>query len=106
MAAKSPTPRPRHLPQRTCIACRRVETKRQLVRLVRVADDAVTIDPTGKRAGRGAYLCSEQPCWNAALKRGAIERALRVQLSAADRAMLEAYADHLPDADPTEDAMN
>lgn len=103
MAAKSQSLRPRHVPQRTCVACRRVEAKRQFVRLVRVADGAVIIDPTGKHAGRGAYLCAERPCWNAALKRGAIERALRVQLTDSDRAMLAAYADHIPDADTTED---
>lgn len=106
MAAKQRSPRPRHVPQRTCIACRRVEAKRQFIRLVRVAEGNVVIDPTGKLAGRGAYLCAERPCWEAALKRGAIERALRVELTAADRTMLTAYADQLPDADSTEDAMN
>lgn len=106
MAAKQQSPRPRHVPQRTCIACRRVEAKRQFVRLVRVGDGNVIIDPTGKHAGRGAYLCNERPCWEAAFKRGAIERALRVELSAADRAMLTTYADQLPDANPVEAAMN
>ena len=106
MAAKQRSLRVRHVPQRTCIACRRVEAKRQFVRLVRVAENAVAVDPTGKQDGRGAYLCSERPCWDPALKRGAIERALRVELSAADRTMLDAYAAQLPDASSAEDAMN
>jgi predicted RNA-binding protein YlxR (DUF448 family) len=54
--ARQPQPtRPKHVPQRTCIACRRVAGKRSFVRVVRTAQ-GVEIDPTGKRAGRGAYL--------------------------------------------------
>ncbi|MBC8078429.1 MAG: YlxR family protein, partial [Chloroflexales bacterium] len=49
--------RPRHVPQRTCVACRRTDAKRGLLRLVREADGRVALDPSGKRNGRGAYLC-------------------------------------------------
>jgi len=41
-------------------------------------------DPTGKAAGRGAYLCPKQECWEMAVKRGRLERSLRTKLSAAD----------------------
>ena len=100
-------PRPRRIPQRTCIACRRVDAKRQLVRVVRTTLGGVVIDPTGKIAGRGAYICADPACWNIALKRGAIERALRVTLTEADRATLQEYAQQLPEAtEPTESAMN
>lgn len=99
MAGKQPTPRQRHIPQRMCAACRRVEAKRGLVRLVRTPAGTVVVDPSGKLAGRGAYLCTQRECWNLALKRGVIERALRVQLAADDQAALEAYAAQLPDAD-------
>lgn len=106
MAAKQQSPRPRHIPQRMCMSCRRVDAKRQLIRLVRTADGGVVIDSTGKLAGRGAYLCAERPCWHTALKRGTIERALKITLSAADTAMLEAHASQQPDAQPAEDTMN
>ena len=98
MATKRPKgPRPRHVPQRTCIACRKVDAKRGLRRLVRVEGERVAVDPTGKRAGRGAYLCAERGCWDAALKRSAIERALKIaQLQPEDRQMLLAYAAALP----------
>ena len=98
MVAKRPKgPRPKHVPRRTCIACRKVDAKRGLRRLVRVADNRVAIDPTGKRAGRGAYLCAERSCWETALKRAAIERALKITgLDPDDRQTLTAYAATLP----------
>jgi uncharacterized protein len=70
--------RARHVPQRTCVACREVDSKRGLTRLVRIGDDRVAIDPSGKRAGRGAYLCRRSSCWELALKRQSLQRALRV----------------------------
>ena len=98
MVAKRPKgPRPKHVPRRTCIACRKVDAKRGLRRLVRVADNRVAIDPTGKRAGRGAYLCAERSCLETALKRAAIGRALKLTgLDPDDRQTLTAYAATLP----------
>ena len=71
--------RPRHIPERTCVACRQTNAKRQLVRVVRGPDGSVTIDPSGKRSGRGAYLCSTPQCWEAGLKRGILPRALKIE---------------------------
>ena len=89
-------PRPKHIPVRTCIACRRTDAKRGLFRLVRAADGHVAVDPTGKRAGRGAYLCHDPACWEQALKRRGLERALRVDtLQPEDRAALEQIAQKL-----------
>lgn len=85
------------MPQRICVACRRTDAKRTLVRLVRDADARVHIDPTGKRNGRGAYLCNDLACWDQALRRHTLERALRVSvLHPDDLAALEAYARTLP----------
>ena len=97
-------PKPKHIPQRTCITCRRTETKRGLLRIVRGPDGRVGLDPSGKRAGRGAYLCHNPACWQQALKRGSLERALRIEaLHNEDRAALEAQAQHLA-ADATASA--
>jgi predicted RNA-binding protein YlxR (DUF448 family) len=94
-------PRTKHVPQRTCIACRRTDAKRGLIRLVRDADGHVRLDPTGKRAGRGAYLCHDPACWEQALKRRGLERALRVEaLLPEDRAVLEQAARELMTAQP------
>jgi hypothetical protein len=51
----------------------------------------VNVDPTGKAAGRGAYLHNRRSCWEKALSNGALERALKVELNAADRAALLAH---------------
>jgi len=77
-ANKQSGARAKHVPQRTCIACRRTDAKRGLIRLVRTLDGRVEVDSTGKRNGRGAYLCHNPACWDAAIKRRALERALRV----------------------------
>lgn len=80
----------RHIPERTCVACRSQRPKREMVRVVRAPDGAVSVDTTGKKAGRGAYLCLQRSCWEAALKRRALDRALKTELSAADRVALAA----------------
>ena len=85
--------RPKRVPQRTCVGCRTVLAKRQLVRLVRTAEGEVAIDPTGKAAGRGAYLHDRRSCWQAALANGALEHALRVNLDEAQRAQLRAHGE-------------
>ena len=89
-------PRPKHVPQRTCIICRRVDPKRALIRLVRDGAGRVVVDPTGKRAGRGAYLCHDPACWEQALRRRGLERALRIEtLVQEDREALQHYAETL-----------
>lgn len=93
---KTQSPRQRHVPQRTCIACRRTDAKRGLLRLVRIEAGRVEIDPSGKRNGRGAYLCHSPACWEGALKRKGLERALHVEtLHPDDRAALERFAQSL-----------
>jgi uncharacterized protein len=92
----------KHVPQRTCIACRQVEGKRGLVRLVRTGVH-VEIDPTGKKAGRGAYLHRVRACWEIGLKGNRIEQALRIKLTPADRQALQEYVQSLPEADADED---
>ena len=92
----------RHVPQRTCIACRTARPKRELVRIVRTPEGMVMVDETGKRSGRGAYLCRHRICWETALAQRRIERALKVTLAAETTAQLREYAVELPNAMPTE----
>ena len=73
--------RRRHVPQRMCVACRQTREKRDLVRVVRSADDAVTVDETGRLPGRGAYLCRSRGCWERALDDRRLDRALRTSLN-------------------------
>ena len=96
MAPPARGSRPRHIPQRTCVACRQTGAKRQLVRVVRAPDGSVSIDPTGKKSGRGAYLCDSPECWQAALRRGALSRALKLEfIPEADLQTLNTYAQRL-----------
>jgi uncharacterized protein len=95
MTAAKPAkgPRQKHIPQRTCIACRKVDPKRALFRLVRTENGGVVIDTTGKQAGRGAYLCHDPACWDLALRRGMLVRSLRLDaLQEEQRAELEQFA--------------
>ncbi len=79
----------RRFPVRTCVACRTERQKRDLVRIVRGPDGSVTLDPTGRAAGRGAYLCADGSCWSLALKKSSIQLALSAPLPAELRARLE-----------------
>jgi len=88
--------RQKHIPQRICVACRRSDAKRGLIRIVRDPEGRVAVDPTGRSNGRGAYLCHDPACWQSAIKRRALERALRLeQLHQDDRAALLAFAEGL-----------
>lgn len=89
---------PARLPQRTCIACRSNSGKREFVRVVRGPDGAVAIDLTGKKPGRGAYLCPRVGCWDVALKKGRLESALRTRLTADDRLRLTEFLVNLGEA--------
>ena len=95
-------PRPKHVPMRTCIACRQERGKRELVRVVRTPEGAVQVDPTGKQAGRGAYLCRALPCWEQALQGARLAAALKTTLTAEQLATLRAFAATLPAVLPTE----
>ncbi len=88
--------RPKHVPQRTCIACHQVKPKRELLRIVRTPEGHVEMDPTGKKSGRGAYLCATRLCWTTALQKKRLEQALETTISEEDRAALEAYIATLP----------
>jgi hypothetical protein len=74
--------------------------KRSLIRIVR-GKDSIMVDPTGKLAGRGAYLHDRRSCWEQALK-GSLAQALRVELDSADRERLVAFMVTLPEETPVE----
>ncbi len=90
--------KPKHIPQRTCIACRKVEGKRTLIRLVR-SEEKVEIDPTGKKAGRGAYLCANRQCWQIVLKGNRLDQVLRTKLSVTNKQELQTFMVTLPEVE-------
>ncbi len=82
---------------RTCVACREEKPKRELIRVVLLPEGGIAIDESGKRSGRGAYLCRQRLCWQEALRRESLSRALRSSLSSEDIALLRDYAESLPE---------
>jgi len=88
VATKKQPVRHKHVPQRTCVVCRRTLDKRALVRIVNHPEDGVKVDPTGKQNGRGAYLCTAAACWERALSSNILAQALRTTLMEADFARL------------------
>jgi hypothetical protein len=68
----------KHIPQRTCISCRQVRGKSELLRIVRTPSGVILADATGKLAGRGAYLCRDLSCLAQAIKQKKLGRALGV----------------------------
>jgi len=92
------TAKRKHIPQRTCVGCHQVRPKRSMVRIVRGVQ-GVVIDPTGKLAGRGAYLHDLRFCWENGLK-GALEGALKTTLTPEERERLANYAGSLPVTEP------
>ncbi|MUT66396.1 YlxR family protein [Paenibacillus sp. NEAU-GSW1] len=69
--------RPRKVPLRKCVACQEMKPKKELIRVVRTPEEEVLIDLTGKKAGRGAYLCGKVSCFKLAKKSKALDRALK-----------------------------
>lgn len=92
-----PNSKNKHLPQRTCIACRQINEKKTLIRLVSANSGAVEIDITGKKPGRGAYLCPKKGCWEVALKKNRLEYALRTNIANETRQILIEYSLNLPE---------
>ncbi|MFD2613046.1 RNase P modulator RnpM [Paenibacillus gansuensis] len=73
--------RPRKIPLRKCVACQEMMPKKELIRIVRTPDEQILIDLTGKKSGRGAYLCGKVSCFKLAKKSKALDRALKQPVS-------------------------
>ena len=69
--------KPKKTPLRMCVGCQEMKNKKELLRVVRTPEGQVVLDPTGKKSGRGAYVCSNEPCFAKAFKEKRLERALK-----------------------------
>ena len=65
------------IPLRMCIGCMEMKPKSELVRVVREPEGNISLDPTGKKNGRGAYLCNQIECFRKARKSKGLERSLQ-----------------------------
>lgn len=89
---------PKKIPMRQCVGCREMKAKRELIRVVKSPEGAVSLDFKGKLPGRGAYVCPRKDCLARARKSKALERAFEMQLpdqvhQALEEQMKEAPAD-------------
>ena len=66
---------------RTCVGCRTTRPKRELIRIVRDPQGELHVDSTGKLSGRGAYICPDIACFDAAIKGKRLEKALERPIS-------------------------
>lgn len=87
-------------PMRTCVSCHTSKPKRELLRIVRTPDGHVLLDATGKKAGRGAYLCAKLSCWENALKRKRLEQTFEIAIAPEDQAALHTFIATLPPDEP------
>lgn len=72
--------KPRKIPQRQCVGCRTMYDKRDLLRVVKSPEGEITLDASGKKSGRGAYVCRSTECLKKAQKSKALDRALEVTI--------------------------
>ncbi len=70
------------IPMRQCVGCREMKEKRSMLRVVRSPEGRVSLDPTGKKPGRGAYVCRSEDCLKRAIKSRALERAFMAPVGA------------------------
>ena len=75
--------KPKKIPMRMCVGCREMKPKKELLRAVRSPEGAVTLDATGKKPGRGAYVCYQADCLKRAIKQKQLDRALDAHLDEA-----------------------
>lgn len=80
----------RKLPQRQCVGCRTMKDKKELIRIVKTPEGQIVADATGKKSGRGAYICPNPECLRRARKARALERAFDTAIPAEIYDALEA----------------
>lgn len=74
-------PKVRKIPQRMCVGCQEMKPKKEMIRVVKTPENSIEIDLTGKRPGRGAYVCPKEECLQKAIKARRLEKALHHVIS-------------------------
>ncbi len=95
--------KPRKIPMRMCVGCREGKPKRELIRVVRGPEGTLSMDATGKKPGRGAYVCRQVSCLSRAIKQKQLERQLEVSMTEEVAQALLAELERLKDLPPEEE---
>lgn len=93
---------PKRIPQRMCVACRTMRSKRELIRLVINAAGDITLDPTGRKPGRGAYVCRRRQCLEQAIRGHKLDKGLKSHVGDSVIACLVTEMEGLPPDEPEE----
>ena len=68
------------IPLRQCIGCGEMKSKKEMIRVIKTAEDEILLDATGRKNGRGAYVCPNSECLRAAIKNKGLERSLKMPI--------------------------
>lgn len=68
------------IPMRQCVGCSEMKSKKELIRIIKTPEEEVVLDTTGKKNGRGAYICPQPECLKKACKSKGLERSLKVAI--------------------------
>ena len=79
----------KNIPQRMCIACREMKPKNEMIRVVRSPEGEISLDLTGRKNGRGAYICKSLDCFTLALKKKAFFRAFGENIDEETKLLIE-----------------
>ena len=68
------------VPLRQCIGCQEMKRKKEMIRVIKTAEDEIMLDATGRKNGRGAYLCPSMECLKKAVKGKGLERSFKMAI--------------------------
>lgn len=68
------------IPLRQCVGCGQMKAKKEMMRVIKTAEGDIVLDVTGKKNGRGAYLCQEEECLRMAMKNKGLERSFKMSI--------------------------
>ena len=86
---------PKKIPMRQCVGCQEMKSKKEMLRILKTAEDEIVLDATGRKNGRGAYLCFSKECLLKARKNKGLERSLKMAIPPAVYDSLEKELDEL-----------
>ena len=83
------------VPMRQCTGCREMKSKRDMIRVIKTAENEICIDATGRKNGRGAYICPSMDCLKQAMKSRGLERSLKMSIPDTVYQQLEEEMSHI-----------
>lgn len=83
------------IPMRQCTGCREMRSKREMIRVIKTAENEICIDATGRKNGRGAYICPNMECLKLAMKNRGLERSLKTAIPESVYQQLEEEMSHI-----------